>query len=349
MGAIEVTDLTKRYDEVVAVDGLSLSVETGEIFGLLGPNGAGKSTLINTLCTLLTPTSGSASVAGYDVETDPGAVRERIGVVFQEPALDEELTGAENLTFHGRLYGMGGTERDRRVEEVLDLVDLSDRRDDPVDSYSGGMKRRLELARGLLHDPDVLFLDEPTVGLDARTRGDTREYVEELNGRTGVTVVVTTHYMSEAEVLCDRVAIVDRGKLVACDTPAALTAGLGGDHVELGIAGTVESVRERLVAFDFVDQVARTDDGVEAVVDVGEERVAALVTAAGEVGSVTTVTVRKPTLERVFLDLTGRTVTQAEAETEDPDVGVARPTPNGAGDGETPAKTDGARTPEGKR
>jgi ABC-2 type transport system ATP-binding protein len=167
MGAIEVDGLTKRYGDVVAVDGLDLSVESGELFGLLGPNGAGKSTLINVLCTLLEPTAGSATVAGHDVRDSPGAVRERIGVVFQEPALDEELTGAENLAFHGRLYGMRDPERGERIDEVLDLVDLSDRRDERVGAYSGGMARRLELARGLLHGPEVLFLDEPTVGLDA--------------------------------------------------------------------------------------------------------------------------------------------------------------------------------------
>jgi ABC-2 type transport system ATP-binding protein len=315
MGAIEVRGLTKRYGDVLAVDGLDLSVESGELFGLLGPNGAGKSTLINVCCTLLAPTAGTATVAGHDVRTSPGAVRRAIGVVFQEPALDEELTGAENLTFHGRLYGMRDPGRTERIDEVLDLVDLADRRDEPVGNYSGGMARRLELARGLLHGPEVLFLDEPTVGLDAATRKAVREYVRELNARTGVTVVLTTHYMDEAAALCDRVAVVDRGSVVACDTPGALTSRLGGDHVEVGVDDP-QAARERIERFDWVETVAVVDGGVEAVVDSGERRVAPLLSAVGEVASVSTVAVRKPTLERVFLELTGRSVREEEAPAE---------------------------------
>jgi ABC-2 type transport system ATP-binding protein len=311
MGGIEVRGLTKRYGDVVALDGLDLSVESGELFGLLGPNGAGKSTLVNVLCTLLAPSSGTATVAGRDVRSSPGAVRERIGVVFQEPALDEELTGAENLVFHGRLYGMGDPERAERIDEVLDLVDLTDRRDERVRAYSGGMARRLELARGLLHGPEVLFLDEPTVGLDAATRNAVREYVRDLNERTGVTVVLTTHYMDEAAALCGRVAVVDRGSIVACDTPAALTSRLGGDHVEVTVDDPV-AARERVRAFDWVERVAVVDGGIEVVVDAGERRVAPLLAAVGEVASVDTVAVRRPTLEQVFLELTGRSFSEAE-------------------------------------
>jgi ABC-2 type transport system ATP-binding protein len=313
-GAIEVRELTMRYGDLIAVDDLSLSVGHGEILGLLGPNGAGKSTLINTLCTLLRPTEGSARVAGHDVAADPGAVRQRIGVVFQEPALDEELTAAENLLFHGRLYGMSGPALRERVTEVLDLVDLADRRDDEVGDFSGGMARRLELARGLMHDPEVLFLDEPTVGLDAGTREATREYVRRLNERTGVTVVLTTHYMEEADALCDRVAIVDRGRLVAADTPARLKAALGGDGVDLGVDGDPGPVADRLRSFAWVETVAVGEHGVEAVVDDGARRLPALLGAAGEVGEVTTVSVSQPTLERVFLALTGRTIEDAERE-----------------------------------
>ena len=330
MGAIEVRGLTKRYGDVVAVDGLDLSVEAGELFGLLGPNGAGKSTLINVLCTLLAPTGGTATVAGHDVREAPGAVRERIGVVFQEPALDEELTGAENLAFHGRLYGMRDPDRAERIDEVLDLVDLADRRDERVGNYSGGMARRLELARGLLHGPAVLFLDEPTVGLDAGTRNAVREYVRDLNARTGVTVVLTTHYMDEAASLCDRVAVVDRGSVVACDTPDALTARLGGDHVEVGVDDP-EAARERVAAFDWVETVALVDGGIEVVVDSGERRVASLLSAVGEVASVSTVAVRKPTLEQVFLELTGRTLRGDDGERARTPDGLA-PT-NGHGPG----------------
>ncbi|WP_255195991.1 ABC transporter ATP-binding protein [Halorarius litoreus] len=313
MNAIEVSGLTKRYDAVTAVDDLTLAVESGELFGLLGPNGAGKTTLVNTLCTLVSPTAGTASVAGHDIRTEPARVRENIGVVFQEPALDEELTGEENLVFHARLYGITGARRRERIDEVLDLVDLDDRRDEKVGDYSGGMARRLELARGLLHEPAVLFLDEPTVGLDAGTRKDVREYIEALNARTGVTVVLTTHYMEEADALCDRVAIVDRGNVVACDTPAALKRTLGGDAVAVRVSDP-DAVTARLREFAWVGSVDPTDDGVSVVVDDGERRVPELVVAASEVADVTGVSVEAPTLERVFLDLTGRSVTDAEGE-----------------------------------
>ncbi|MFC7021300.1 MULTISPECIES: ABC transporter ATP-binding protein [Haloarcula] len=319
MNAIEVARLTRRYGDLVAVDEVSFSVAEGEILGLLGPNGAGKSTLVNTLCTLLRPSDGTARVAGHDVRDDPGAVRANIGVVFQEPALDEELTGVENLRFHGRLYGMRGEYRRERVETVLDLVDLGADSDKPVGEYSGGMARRLELARGLLHEPAVLFLDEPTVGLDAGTRKTVREYVARLNREAGVTVVLTTHYMEEADALCDRVAIVDDGQVVALDTPESLKADLGGDVVRLSTddpAAVARAVRDR----PWVRSVTETDDGVTVGVDDGEARVAALVTTASEVASVATVSVDRPTLERVFLSLTGRTVDEAEASATGPPV-----------------------------
>ncbi|MFC7249934.1 ATP-binding cassette domain-containing protein [Halomicroarcula sp. GCM10025324] len=312
MHAIEVDGLTRRYGDLVAVDGVSFSVAEGEILGLLGPNGAGKSTLVNTLCTLLRPSDGTARVAGHDVRTDPGAVRASIGVVFQEPALDEELTGIENLRFHGRLYGLRGDYRRERIETVLDLVDLADDRDKPVGEYSGGMARRLELARGLLHEPAVLFLDEPTVGLDAGTRKTVREYVARLNREAGVTVVLTTHYMEEADALCDRVAIVDDGNVVALDTPDALKADLGGDVVRLG-TDDPDAVASAFRNTPWIRSVTTTDDDITVGVDDGERRVAALVTAASEVSAISTVSVDRPTLERVFLTLTGRTVDEAEA------------------------------------
>ncbi|WP_324758598.1 ABC transporter ATP-binding protein [Haloarcula montana] len=312
MNAIEVDGLTRRYGDLVAVDGVSLSVSGGEILGLLGPNGAGKSTLVNTLCTLLRPSEGSARVAGYDVVADPDAVRSNIGVVFQEPALDDELTGIENLRFHARLYGVSGEHRRQRVRTVLDLVDLTDDADKRVGEYSGGMARRLELARGLLHEPAVLFLDEPTVGLDAGTRKTVREYVARLNREAGVTVVLTTHYMEEADALCDRVAIVDDGRIVALDTPASLKADLGGDVVRLG-TDRPGAVAEAVRGTPWVRSLTDHDDGLDVGVDDGPSRVAALVTAASGVADVTTVSVDRPTLERVFLSLTGRTVTEAEA------------------------------------
>jgi ABC-2 type transport system ATP-binding protein len=316
MNAIEVDGLTRRYGDLVAVDGVSLSVAEGEILGLLGPNGAGKSTLVNTLCTLLKPSEGSASVAGYDVVADPNGVRSNIGVVFQEPALDEELTGIENLRFHARLYGISGEYRRERVRAVLDLVDLADDAEKRVGEYSGGMARRLELARGLLHEPAVLFLDEPTVGLDAGTRKTVREYIDRLNREAGVTVVLTTHYMEEADALCDRVAIVDDGSVVALDTPEALKADLGGDVVRLG-TDRPAAVADAIRGEPWVRSLTDHDDGLDIGVDDGARRVAALVTAASEVATVATVSVDRPTLERVFLSLTGRTVTEAETGARD--------------------------------
>ena len=320
MDAIEVSELTKRYGEVTAVDDLTLAIGAGELFGLLGPNGAGKTTLVNTLCTLVTPTTGTASVAGHDVRREAARVREKIGVVFQEPALDEELTGEENLVFHARLYGITGEHRRERIDEVLDLVDLDGRRDEPVGNYSGGMARRLELARGLLHEPEVLFLDEPTVGLDAGTRRDVRAYVAALNRRTSVTVVLTTHYMEEADALCDRVAIVDRGRVVACDSPTNLKHSLGGDAVSLRVSDP-DAVAERLREFAWVGSADPTPTGVALVVDDGERRVPALVVAASELADVAGVSVEEPTLERVFLELTGRSVEEAESEPPTPPTG----------------------------
>ncbi|HMB51100.1 MAG TPA: ATP-binding cassette domain-containing protein [Natronoarchaeum rubrum] len=314
MTAIEVDGLTKSYGDVVAVDDLSIDVADGEIFGLLGPNGAGKSTLINVLCTLLDPTDGTARVAGHDVRSAADAVRSSIGVVFQEPALDEELTGEENLSFHGRLYGMGGTTLQDRMDEVLELVDLGDRRDERVGGYSGGMARRLELARGMLHRPEVLFLDEPTVGLDARTRRDTRDYVRRLNEETGATIVLTTHYMDEADALCDRVAIVDDGDIVALDAPEALKSSLGGDVVTLDVEGSVAPLRPRLDDQPWVSEYATTDAGVRVTVEHGRAHVADLVRLADDAGvPITGVDVRKPNLETVFLSLTGSTLEERES------------------------------------
>ncbi len=315
--AISVDGLTKRFGDTVAVDDLSFSVAEGEVFGLLGPNGAGKSTLINVLVTLLRPTDGSATVAGHDVVAETDAVRNSLGIVFQEPALDEELTGAENLAFHARLYGMGRERRAERIDEVLRLVGLTDVRDDPVGTYSGGMKRRLEIGRGLLHEPAVLFLDEPTVGLDARTRRDTWEYIQRMNREAGVTVVLTTHYIEEAEQLCDRVAVVDDGEIAAIDSPAALTASLGGDVVRLGIEGPTAALRDRLDDRDWVIAHEETDDGVHVTVERGEARVADLVRLADDAGAaITSVDVRRPNLETVFLSLTGATFAEREGESE---------------------------------
>lgn len=315
MVAIQVNGLTKKFGDVTAVDDLSFTVEDGELFGLLGPNGAGKSTLINMLVTLLQPTSGSATVDGHDIVSKTSAVRNSLGIVFQEPALDEDLTGEENLAFHARLYGMRKQEREKKIDEILDLVGLSDERDDHVGTYSGGMKRRLEIGRGLVHEPKVLFLDEPTTGLDARTRRDTWEYIQRMNEDAGVSIVLTTHYIEEAEQLCDRVAIVDDGEIAAIDTPATLKESLGGDVVSLDIDGPVAELCDRLDQRSWVVEYVRTDTGVNVTVERSRARVADLVRLADDVGvTITSVDIHQPNLETVFLSLTGATIEEREAD-----------------------------------
>ncbi len=231
---IEVKELTKVFNgSLTAVDNISFTVEEGEIFGFLGPNGAGKTTTLNMLATLLRPTSGTATINGHDIHKDPDSVRRSIGFVFQDPTLDTELTGRENLDFHGRLYGLTKKERKERIEEILKVVQLTDRVDAFVKTYSGGMKRRLEIARGLLHYPKVLFLDEPTLGLDPQTRRAIWDYILKLNQEQNVTIILTTHYTEEADHLCNRIQIIDFGKIVALDTTENLKATLKGDVVGL--------------------------------------------------------------------------------------------------------------------
>ena len=245
---IKVSGLTKSYGEIEAVRGIDFEVQAGETFGFLGPNGAGKSTTIKILCTLAKPTSGNAWVAGHDVRTERDAVRRNIGLVFQDTTLDNYLTGAQNLRFHADLYGVPAAAVAPRMRQVLEMVDLWDRRDSLVMTYSGGMQRRLEIARGLLHAPHVLFLDEPTVGLDPQTRSSIWEYINDLKSREDITIFLTTHYMDEAEH-CDRIAIIDHGKIVAIDTPEALKASVGKDRVQIHTADDAAAIEELASAF----------------------------------------------------------------------------------------------------
>ncbi|EMA55549.1 MULTISPECIES: daunorubicin resistance protein DrrA family ABC transporter ATP-binding protein [Halococcus] len=315
MDAIQVDGLTKEFDTVTAVDDLSFTVEQGEIFGLLGPNGAGKSTLINMLVTLLGPSEGAARVNGHDITKERGDVRDSLGIVFQEPAIDEELTGTENLAFHGRMYGKRTAEREERIPEVLELVDLADVADNKVASYSGGMQRRLEIGRGLMHEPEVLFLDEPTTGLDARTRRDTWEYIQRLNEESGVTIIITTHYMDEADFLCERVAIMDQGDIVAIDSPEGLKDSLGGDVVTLGLNGPANEFVDRLGDRPWVRERDRTDEGIAITLEHGTTRIVDLVRLADETeATISSVDLEKPSLENVFLALTGSTLTEREAD-----------------------------------
>ncbi|HSA95973.1 MAG TPA: ATP-binding cassette domain-containing protein [Acidobacteriota bacterium] len=314
MDAIRVEGLIKAFDGFTAVDRISFAVAEGELFGLLGPNGAGKTTTINMLATLLRPTGGTATVAGFDVARDRDAVRKSIGIVFQEPALDGRLTGRENLEFHTMMYGLGKAERRRRIDEVLTLVELTDKAGLQVDKYSGGMKRRLEIARGLTHRPKVLFLDEPTLGLDAQTRRHIWDYVRKLNKEAGVTIILTTHYMEEADFLCDRVAIMDHGRFEALDTPARLKDVLGGDVVTLELEGDAAAFLEALGREDWVKRSKLREDVLSLTMEKGERRIPELVMMAQQHGAgVSCVNLHKPSLEDVFLHFTGRTIREQEA------------------------------------
>ncbi|MGP8241458.1 MAG: ATP-binding cassette domain-containing protein [Solirubrobacteraceae bacterium] len=300
--------LTKRFGDFVAVNAVSFEARAGEIIGFLGPNGAGKSTTINMLCTLARPTAGQVRVAGFDVVARPKAVRRNIGLVFQDQTLDDRLTAQENLHFHAVLYRVPSGEVNERIARVLELVDLSDRRYDLVSEFSGGMARRLEIARALMHVPKVLFLDEPTIGLDPQTRALMWEDVLRLRAEANVTVFLTTHYMDEAEY-ADRIAIIDRGKIVALDTPAALKAEIGADTVDLGTTDDAAAIAAlRRAGY----QVQEASGGARVFVENGEHAVAALIETAGV--PVLHVHVHQPTLDDVFLHYTGREIREAHAD-----------------------------------
>jgi ABC-2 type transport system ATP-binding protein len=315
MQAIKVENLTKKFNGFTAVDSISFAVESGELFGLLGPNGAGKTTTINMLSTLLRTTSGHAEVAGFDVSKNTDSVRRSIGIVFQEPALDNKLSGRENLEFHGMMYGMRRDEIKRKVDEVLALVELSDKANLLVEKYSGGMKRRLEIARGLIQNPKVLFLDEPTLGLDAQTRRHIWEYIKKLNRETGVTIILTTHYMEEADYLCNRIAIVDHGQIVALDTPKRLKDVLGGDVVHLEVSGKTEKYMKYVKSLKWIKNVKMREGELHLTMDHGEKRIPELVCAAPRMGvNIGSVNLRKPSLEDVFLHFTGKTIREQEVD-----------------------------------
>lgn len=306
--AIQVTGLSKRYDSREVVRGVTFDVDRGEVFAFLGPNGAGKTTTIKMLCTLAKPTSGVGRVAGCDVTDDSRGVRQRIGLVFQDPTLDRELTVAENLRFHGSLYSIPRGEVNGRIDSVLALVELEDRSHSLVSTLSGGMARRVEIARALLHSPEVLFLDEPTVGLDPQTRARIWQDLLRLRAKHNQTIFFTTHYLDEAEH-ADRIAIIDNGTIVACDSPAGLKAAVASDCIEL-VTDDDLSAASYLAAAGFSSQ-ARSGGLRVDVVD-GERQVAAVVGCVA-VG-VKQVRVRRPTLDDVFLHFTGRDIRDGEIE-----------------------------------
>jgi ABC-2 type transport system ATP-binding protein len=309
---IKVENLTKRFDGINAVNDISFEVEEGTIFGFLGPNGAGKTTTISILCTLLSPTSGKASIAGHDCMKEPAEVRRAIGIVFQDTTLDKDLTAYENLIFHAYLYNVPKDEMQDRVENSLKFVDLYERRDDLVKKFSGGMKRRLEVARGLIHKPRVLFLDEPTLGLDPQSRTNLWEFITKLPEKHNVTVFMTTHYMEEAEV-CDRIAIIDKGKIIAMGSPEELKRTIGGDVVYMRTTDNV-NVKEEIEKLLKLS-VTEKDGELYMTCDMGDTCIPEMMRKIGE--KVISVRLQRPTLNDVFLKLTGKAIREEEASPEE--------------------------------
>ena len=309
---VVVEGLSKKYGAIEAVRGISFDVAPGEVFGFLGPNGAGKTTTISMLCTLIKPTAGTATVAGHDIVRDRDEVRRNIGLVFQDPTLDAYLSAEQNLRFHGELYGLPKAAMAERIGQVLEMVDLADRKDSKVETYSGGMRRRLEIARGLLHSPRVLFLDEPTVGLDPQTRAAIWGYINQLRESEDITIFLTTHYMEEAEY-CDRIAIIDNGQIAVLDTAENLKASVGKDRIRI-LTGDDEAAIATLKSKFGID--AGMHDGVLTFsVASGEEFVPRLF---GELGvPIRSVNVARPSLDDVFLNYTGATIRDAEAGARD--------------------------------
>jgi ABC-2 type transport system ATP-binding protein len=308
VNAVSVRGLTKSYGDLEAVRGIDLEVEGGEIFGFLGPNGAGKSTTIKILCTLARPTSGQAKVAGFDVVDERDEVRRHIGLVFQDTTLDDYLTAEQNLRFHAELYGIASATVQPRLQQVMEMVGLWDRRGSLVQTFSGGMKRRLEIARGLMHSPRVLFLDEPTVGLDPQTRVSIWSYIRELRQKETITIFLTTHYMDEAEY-CDRIAIIDNGQIVALGTPEALKANVGKDRVQIRTADDAAAIAA--LKAKFAVEATMREGAVTFGVENGEAFVPRLFAELGI--SIQAVSVARPSLDDVFITYTGMTIRDREA------------------------------------
>ncbi len=306
MPAVEVENLVKKFKQKTAVNGVSFHINQGEVFGLLGPNGAGKSTIISILTTLLLPTGGRARVCGFDVVKQSRDTRRSIGLVFQETILDEDLTAFSNLDIHARLYHVPPAVSRPRVDELLALVGLQGETKTKVSSFSGGMKRRLEIARGLIHQPKVLFLDEPTIGLDPKTRRLIWDYIKKLSRETNLTILLTTHYLEEADYLCGRVAVMNEGKIAVTGTPKDLKHGLGGDLVRIRLAEVPETLLPRMQRLPFVKKVTRKEKEISLVVSNGEANGAELIRLIHELSlDIKSFNLQEPTLEDVFLTYTG--------------------------------------------
>jgi ABC-2 type transport system ATP-binding protein len=328
---ITIENLVKKYDNLTVLDNVNLEVHDNEIFGLLGPNGAGKTTLIHILATLIKPTLGTAIVNGYDIIKEPSRVRSSIGIVFQAPSSDDMLTGYENLKLHSLLYGVHAQIREKRISEVLKLVGLTHRKDDQVKKYSGGMRRRLEIARGLLHKPKVIFLDEPTLGLDPSSREIMWKYIDRLVKDEKITLILTTHYMDEADFLCSRIGIIDKGKIIALDSPSRLKEGLGGEIIEIEVKNkqvvSKDSVEHLLEPYHFVHKVEFNEkEGIVVIyVDDASHNLPTILKVFNNINinsnsnNVKSVNFRSPTLNDVFLKFTGRDIMMQQQQQEEED------------------------------
>lgn len=334
---ISVKNIVKKYDILVALDNLTIEIKGNEIFGLVGPNGAGKTTLIHILATLLKPTSGTAIVNGHDIIKEPSKVRSSIGIVFQAPSSDDMLTGYGNLKLHSLLYGISPTDREKRISDVLELVDLKDRKNHRVKTYSGGMRRRLEIARGLIHKPRVIFLDEPTLGLDPSSREVMWKYIQRLVNEENISIILTTHYMDEADFLCDRIGIIDRGRIIALDTPLKLKSSLGGEIIKIlsesnnildSKAGNsitevdnYKHIKNTLKQLDFVNDVQLSDEDGYTIIIIyvinARDNLASILKSLDTIGvRVKSVDFNSPTLNDVFLKFAGKHITTSEDHPE---------------------------------
>lgn len=316
--AIEVSGLTKKFGDITAVDNVSFTVTEGEFFGFLGPNGAGKTTLIRMLTTILKPTSGKAVVSCCDVSKEATSVRKKIGVVPQASTSDLDLTGYENMDIYGRFYNILKKERKEKIKYLLDMVGLTNRANDLVATYSGGMRRRLEIARALVHTPEILFLDEPTIGLDPQGRLVTWEFLEKFREKASLTIFLTTHYMEEAENLCDRVAIIDNGKIIALDSPEKLKSEIpGNDIISLTLADTsrLEAIQNAITAIPFIHKVKIDENTLRVYVDNGAQNLPPLIDAVKGVGGiVSSASIHQQSLEDVFIHYTGKSIREEEAK-----------------------------------
>ena len=305
---IETDNITKDFGDFRAVNSINLKVPRNSVYGVLGPNGAGKSTLISMLCTILAPTSGTAKINGYDIVKEANDVRKSIGIVFQTRALDDILTGREHLEMHAALYGVPNDVRKDRIDEVLELIALGSKADEETKNYSGGMRRRLEIGRGLVHHPKLLFLDEPTLGLDIQTRESIWKYIEDLKNTIDITILLTTHYLEEVDNLCDDLSIIDQGEIIKSGNPKTLKAELKSDTVTL-VSPEISKLCDIMENQPFVKDIIKKDDEIRLMVEKGEDLIPKIVKIANDNNiKITSIELKHPSLEEVFIKYTGRKI-----------------------------------------